>query len=234
MSNVESLNNALLRADLWRVLALAFNSPTTQSLADLEALTEDLASALKHENSTLREGLGELVRGIKAQGPDELEHEFNALFSMDVMVPAYEGSYQRIERGTVVGDVSGYYKAFGLSTVDNSGPPDSLWNELAFLCWLSLKEGYAIEQEMEESLCITRDAMREFLQDHLGRWVGAFSHRLLATTETPFYVTATHLLLAAVSRAADELNIGEIDALEVSGQSEEPNAVACPMGGRCS
>ncbi len=234
MSNPENLNKALLRADLWRVLALAFSSPTTQSLADLEALSEDLVSALKDENSPFQKGLIELARSIKALDSDELEHEFNALFSMDVMVPAYEGSYQRIERGAVVGDVAGYYKAFGLSTVDNSGPPDSLWNELAFLCWLSLKEGYAIEQEMEEALCITRDAMREFLQDHLGRWVGAFSHRLLATTGNPFYVTATHLLLAAVSRAADELDIGEIDALEVSGQPEEPNAVACPMGGKCS
>ena len=233
MTKHDDLNKALLRADLWRVLALAFSPPTGKSLGDLEALCVELASALGEEERSLREGLGELARNIKSLDFHDLEHEHNALFSMDVMVPAYEGSYQRIERGTVVGDIAGFYKAFGLRIVDQSGPPDSLWNELAFLCWLSLKEGNAIEGRMENPRRVTRDAMRAFLQDHLGRWAGAFSQRLLATTETPFFVTATHLLLATVSRAADELGVAEIDALEARDHADEQTAIDCPIGGTC-
>ena len=229
MTRSDRLNNALLRADLWRVLALAFSTPTEKSLTDLRGVCDDLASGSIADDLPFRQGLAELARSIDSLDPIALEYEHNALFSMDVMVPAYEGSYQRIERGAVVGDVAGYYKAFDLDTIDHSGPPDSLWNELAFLCWLSLKEAYAIENDLEEALAVTRNAMAEFLQDHLGRWAGSFSNRLLHTTGNPLYVTASHLLLATVSFAADELEVEEIQPLEVRELPVEPDAVDCPM-----
>lgn len=234
MPDPDELNDALLRADLWRVLALAFGPPSGQSLSDLQGLCDELASALDPVRYPFRDGLTELAQSIASLERISLEHEYNALFSMDVMVPAYEGSYQRIERGSVVGDIAGYYKAFELSTTDQSGPPDSLWNECAFLSWLSLKEGFALEYKMEEELAVTREAMREFLQDHLGRWAGAFTRRLLLTTENPFFVTAAHLLLAAVSMTADKMGVSEIEPLDVREQENEPEPVACPMGARCS
>ena len=68
-----------------------------------------------------------------------------------------------------------------------------------------------------------------FLQDHLGRWAGSFSNRLLHTTGKPLYVTAAHLLLATISFAADELKVEEIQPLEVRELPVEPDAVDCPM-----
>ena len=231
MPNFDELNQALRRADLWRVLALSFSTPTERSLADLQGLCNDLASAPIMKSLPFQPGLADLARYIESQDLGTLEHEHNALFSMDVMVPAYEGSYQRIERGAVVGDVAGYYQAFGLGTLEKSGPPDSLWNELAFLSWLSLKEAYAIQHEMEDALAITRNATHNFLQDHLGRWAGSFSTRLLRTTENPLYVTAVHLLLATVSLVADELQVEEIHPLDMCEQPAESDAVACPVAG---
>ena len=232
MTKDEQLSNAFVRADLWRILALCFSTPTHQALSNLHELANDLASVFDKENDPLAPGLTEIAKSVKSLDPTALEHEYNALFSMDVMVPAYEGSYQRIERGAIVGDVAGYYKAFGLETSDHSGPPDSLWNELAFMSWLSLKEAYALENELEEALTVTRAAMSEFLQDHLGRWTGAFTTRLCATTGNPLYVNAAHLLLATVSRVADELQIEKILPIEVRELPEEPDAVACPVGGQ--
>jgi len=229
-----SLNKTLLRADLWRVLAIAFSAPSNQSIENLRALCEDLSARLTSVDQAFKDGIAELGKSIDELDPTKLEHEHNALFSMDVLVPAYEGSYQRIERGAVVGEVAGYFRAFGLEPIDHSGPPDSMWNELAFLSWLSLKEAYAVEHQLEEELSITRNAMSEFLQDHLGRWTGAFSSRLLSTTGNPFYNTAAHLLLATVSLVADDLGITQIKSLETGELSEEPDAVACPMGGTCS
>ena len=81
MTKHDDLNKALLRADLWRVLALAFSPPTGKSLGDLEALCVELASALGEEERSLREGLGELARNIKSLDFHDLEHEHNALFS---------------------------------------------------------------------------------------------------------------------------------------------------------
>ena len=234
MPDSDELKEALLHADLWRVLALAFSPPSSSALSDLQGLCDELASALDPDTYPFRDGLTELGQCVASLERSALEHEYNALFSTDVMVPAYEGSYQRIERGSVVGDIAGYYKAFELSTPDQSGPPDSLWNECAFLSWLSLKEGFALENSMEEELAVTRDAMREFLQDHLGRWAGAFSRRLLLTTENPFFVTAGHLLLATVSMTADRMGVSEIEYLDAREQENESEPAACPMGVRCS
>ena len=229
MTRSQQLHNALLLADLWRVLALAFSPPTAKSLADLRGLSSELAAVLRAGEHPLRGGLADLAEAAGACDALALEHEHNALFSLDVMVPAYEGSYQLTERGAVVGDVAGYYKAFGLVAVDHSGPPDSLWNELALMSWLALKEGYAIERGLTDPLLVTRDAACEFLQTHLGRWAGVFAGRLLDTTDNPLYGTAAHLLLATVSLAADELGIVEIQPLAAREQTAEPDAVACPV-----
>ncbi|MBT7453137.1 MAG: hypothetical protein HN796_04560 [Gemmatimonadetes bacterium] len=224
------VDQALLRADLWRVLSLCFARPTTQSMADLHQLSRDLAGVLGTTNHPLHAGLVDLSDCVAELDPIALEHEHNALFSMDVLVPAYEGSYQRIERGTVIGDVAGYYRAFELAPVEQSGPPDSLWNELAFVAWLSLKEAYAEDQGMTEALAITREAMAEFLQDHLGRWTGAFANRLLETTANPMYCTGAHLLMATVSMVADELQIEQISPLEARALSDESEEVSCFSG----
>lgn len=224
------INKALLRADLWRILALCFASPTPQSLTDLRLLCEGLTTALEGDDHPLRGGLVELAASMEGLDPIDLEHEHNALFSMDVLVPAYEGSYQRIERGTVIGDVAGYYRAFELAPVDHSGPPDSLWNELAFVAWLSVKEAYAMDQGLEEAEAVTREAMAEFIGEHLGRWTGVFVGRLLATTGNPFYCTGAHLLLATVSMVADELEVDEIIPLEARMMPDEAEAVSCLAG----
>ena len=229
MSETGSLESALIRADLWRVLALAFASPTEERLTDLRAVCGELASALSSHDHPLHEGISDLAETLESLDPAALQHEHNALFSLDVLVPAYEGSYQRIERGAVVGDVAGFYKAFDLKPESSSGPPDSLWNELAFLCWLSLKEAYAIENEMAEGLEIIRNAMAEFLKDHLGRWTGAFVDRLLTASNNSLYVTASHLLLATVTLTADELGVAEIHALDVQTTQGDSDAVTCPV-----
>lgn len=228
MPETMDLTNALRRADLWRVLALTFSPPIAQGMEDLQDLSRELADGLGAESHPLHAGVTDVAVHAAKVDVVELEHEHNALFSMDVLVPAYEGSYQRIERGAVVGDVAGYYAAFELETADKSGPPDSLWNELAFLAWLSVKEGYALQQGWEEPLAVTREAGKRFIQDHLGRWVGAFCTRLLHATSNPLYVNAAHLLLATVSLTADEWEVGEIRPLTTGPAPEEPDQVACP------
>jgi len=230
MRTADDVTQALLRADLWRILALCFATPAAQTLADIRQLCNGLISTLAGSDHPLQEGLIELADTVAKLDVVELEHEHNALFSMDVLVPAYEGSYQRIERGSVIGDVAGFYRAFDLAPVDHSGPPDSLWNELAFVTWLSIKQAFALEQGMTDAAGITRDAMVDFLSEHLGRWTGAFSQRLLATTGNPLYCTGAHLLLATVSLVTDDLGIERIVPLEPRTMEGDAEPVACPVG----
>ena len=74
MTRSDRLNNALLRADLWRVLALSFSTPTEESLADLQGVCDELASGSIADDLPFRQGLAELARshtGVTAKGAVE-------------------------------------------------------------------------------------------------------------------------------------------------------------------
>lgn len=229
MTSNSDMDDALLFADLWRVLALVFSPPTTESLAQVRSVCRDLASCPRVKGLPVRVGLEELAGWLDPEQAVAMEHEYNALFLTEALVPAYEGCYQRMERGAVVGDTAGFYRAFGLELQEHTGPSDSLWNELAFMAWLSVKEAYALGQAREEERSVTRRAATDFLGDHLGRWAGIFTQRVLGVSGHPLYTTAAHLLLAAVSVAVDALEVGPIDALGEYAGAPEPDALSCPM-----
>jgi len=63
---------------------------------------------------------------------------------------------------------------------------DHLCIELEFMSVLAAKEAYAIQQNLDaEPLAIVRDAQRDFLREHLGRWSPAFGRRLRAAADGP-------------------------------------------------
>jgi len=63
---------------------------------------------------------------------------------------------------------------------------DHLCIELEFMSVLAAKEAYAIQQNLDaEPLAIVRDAQRDFLREHLGRWSPAFGRRLRSAAVGP-------------------------------------------------
>ena len=60
--------------------------------------------------------------------------------------------------------------------------PDHLASELEFMYALAVKEAYAEANNMPEQAEICADAQGKFVQDHLGRWIGAFRRSLERST----------------------------------------------------
>lgn len=178
------LFRALLRADIYRILAIGFDEPNAERLGELRELIAEL-----HPLDPILDSLYEL----SVMSPD-LPAEYNDLFCTKVLCPPYEGSYLLTERGAVLGDVSAFYKAFELKFLTREGPPDSIKMELAFLSYMALKEAYALENKLLSEAQTTFEAQAKFIRDHLGRWGGSFASRLKQTTTFPYYKTLAEFL----------------------------------------
>ncbi len=188
-----SVLQSLARADFYRVLSLALDFPVSDNFSIIEEISEALVES---DMTDIR--LKPLLDGLKNLSTPEiisgLESEYFRIFSSGLECPESEGSYYPVDRGTVLGDVCAFYEAFGLQAQSKQGAPDSMKMELAFMSFLCLKEGFAVENNDRENLEIVIDAEKKFLLDHLGRWGFIFAHRLLETSENEFYKNISMIL----------------------------------------
>src|SRR5207245_10349649 len=75
-----------------------------------------------------------------------------------------------------MGDIAGYYKAFGLELAEVVHERlDHISVELEFLHFLAYKESYALCHDGEEKLQVVVDAAEKFVRDHIGRWAPLFA-----------------------------------------------------------
>lgn len=124
--------------------------------------------------------------------------------------PPYETEYGRahIFRQTQdLGDIAGFYKAFGLEVSENIRERlDHISTQLEFMHFLTYKETYAQEHHGKEKVEICRDAQRKFLKEHLGRWTPLFLDRLVEKAESGFYkelARLTRIFLVIEARFLD-------------------------------
>lgn len=191
MNDQQKIRNELWRADIYRLLALGLDTPSQKNRLHLEGLLADL-NTIEDVDSLLKDIRG-LYEALKEE-KEELIQEYHRLFVTKSECPVSEGSYHLAERGPILGDVTGFYKAFRIQFHSESGPPDSIKMELGFMHYLALKKIYALEHKLKEAFQTTQDAEKKFLSDHLGRWALLFAKRLEETAQRPFYKILGSLL----------------------------------------
>lgn len=233
MKKNEPIHDALLRADLWRIASFCFERPTQDRLEALHSLLGEIMNVFNESETTLSTVLKNLREDIEQADLHAWEKEYHALFTTQVVVSPFEGAYHRTERGAIIGDIAGFYKAFGLQATAHDGPPDALKNELAFMSWLSLKEAYAIRKDMTEELEVTLSAEKKFLEDHVGRWFPVFHAKLVETTGNRIYLAAAHLVDTLITRLCALFIIPEIKPLVYGNLPQEPEVMSCPAAGSC-
>jgi hypothetical protein len=90
---------------------------------------------------------------------------------------AVPGCFRALPRNWPTSVVS--TQAFGIDVREDAPErPDHLSVELEFYATLLAKEAYACFNGWSEREAVTRDAARDFLNDHLGRWQGVLTERL--------------------------------------------------------
>jgi len=203
---------ALCRSALYEALALGLSPPSPETMARLTS--PEGAGALAAAAAVLDAPLAEVVRRLAR--PATLERLWLAyarLFGHIARgaVPPYETEYgadslfQPIHE---MSDLTAFYRAFGLRLRPEAHErSDHVSCECEFLAFLARKEAHALACDDPVMLDGTRQAIRRFLRDHLGRWAPAFGRTLARQDSDGFFGTLGTLCAAFVSHECTRVGI---------------------------
>jgi len=199
-ANEETGHVALLaQADLLLLLAQMFAPPSDdlRFLLGIEVL--DIQELLSHsglpEQKTLSETYQQIRQQAQATGLAIWTEEYNRLFEASVACPINESGFIRRDKGVLLADIAGFYRAFGFELSEDAGEKaDHLVGELEFFAMLLVMLARAQDQETTRT---THDALSSFSFEHLGEWLPTFCERLTETTQLPIYQHQAQLLLSA-------------------------------------
>jgi DMSO reductase family type II enzyme chaperone len=182
----------MARSFLYRFLAQAYEDPTEAGWAGIVApncrqTVESAVRTLQTSAPGLTKLAAELQPQLKPEAFDPFLTSYLAAFGHAARgrCPLNEIEYGDIKADPLfqphrLADLAAFYRAFGLEVAADAGERhDHVCLELEFMCVLSAKEAYALEQQLDpEDLSICRAAQSRFLREHLGRWTPAFARRL--------------------------------------------------------
>ncbi|MBK6515042.1 MAG: molecular chaperone TorD family protein [Polyangiaceae bacterium] len=141
---------------------------------EVEATLTDLREELSDHPAG-----GPLLRAGSA-GFDEVRSLFLELFDRGGQrASLYETEHGRMRgmsKGNDLADISGFYAAFGFAR-DETELVDNVAVELEFYSLLLMKRALLVERGDSEGISIVDAARRKFLEDHLGRFIGAIARR---------------------------------------------------------
>lgn len=232
----QDINDAMLRAGLYRTLAQACSYPEPEAAT---ALLAAWTSQLSRWQAGWPDGVQQLVldarRELQQASLPELCATFVQLFGPAARCPMTETAWgdtaRLLGKPAQIADIAGFYRAFGLQPTEGAtaAPEDHLVTELEFMSILYLKETWALYAGLKEQLAITRDARNKFLEQHLAAWIHCWAKQMLLENPYPFYQALARLLRTLVESECQSLGLAPrtIDArvpdTEVGG-----DGVECP------
>ena len=206
---------ALCRSGIYEALTLGFRPPTEETvrrliLKEQNSMFAELVSII---DENLMENVSDLAVEVDADLVDKLESKYYNLFghSARSSVPPYETEYgdkNLFQQPHQLADISGFLTAFGLElNVAKHERIDHVACELEFMCFLTRKEAYAIQNKKSAMLKETLKAERSFLKDHLARFTPTFSHLCIKEDPGGFYGNLGRLLRNFVQFECDKFNL---------------------------
>ncbi|RMF41592.1 MAG: hypothetical protein D6753_09330 [Planctomycetota bacterium] len=228
----------LITVDLLRPPSLHQQPFASMGKADMVALC---AAAQLPASDALADRLWCAVELAQTAEPSMWDGCWRLLFDASLYCPINESAYIRRDKGAIIGDVCGFYRAFGWQSAANGERPDHLLTELEFVAMLLVMSARATSQDQ---LDITRQALERFTRDHLNDWIDAFAAKLQQTTTFPV-LEATARWLPDLWHAMAECHGWVLDPnpplRSVPGQEPEeayecgaPDVVALSAGQRSS
>lgn len=233
---VIDLRRAVGAADLCELLAAAFAFPTADLAAALVngAFRSDARACLVDAGADEEAVQAAAAPLAFTDGADELLALMRKGYSLLYLAPGshvpvfpYESAFRHraehapgspaLFRSPVTQDVERQMRAFGVVPPDaRTEPPDSLWNECAFLAFVlgSVAEAVQGDDDQRAALC-TRAAV-QFWGDHGARWLAAFTEATVRAADQLDETTWTdpYRRLAVFGKAACEAVGGFVASLE--------------------
>ncbi len=150
---------------------------------------QKLVALLKHLDTIEQWVAAECTHWTLSDLQSEHRRVFSNVITLDC--PPYEtlfGNDHVFGQAHVMGDIAGFYKAFGLElSRDVHERLDHLSVELEFMHFLAYKESYARCHDGADKTQIVVDAQKKFVKNHIGRWVPLFARMLVKKADTGFF-----------------------------------------------
>jgi TorA maturation chaperone TorD len=234
----------LAQADLLLLIIQLFSLPSSETQILLEKEVTDLQELLDYSHLPEPDSLAEVFQQIRQQAQTlNLEtwvEEYHRLFEGNVVCPINESGFIRRDKGVILADIAGFYRAFGFDISQKTGEKaDHLNAELEFVAILLIMLAKTQESETTRT---THEALSGFSFDHLDEWLPSFCERLTQMTILPIYQQLAQLLQSTWSGivAVNHLPHQERDVEELSKEDGTPyecgmvddtanNQVASPM-----
>lgn len=160
----------------------------------------------------LATALGGLVVAAEAKGPTPLHgvllevlqlarqldleswiNEYSRLFEGSQACSLNQASYIRRDKGAILGDVCGFYAAFGWRGIGHRGErPDHLLCQLEFVGMLL---AMAAQSKTNEHRCIVEDALAKFARLHMHDWLPSACQHLIETSTLAYFGAVAQWLM---------------------------------------
>ncbi len=173
----------LAHADLLMLLAELLRGPA--------APWDDLDPLLRSAGGNDTPALADAWRALAADVADTPAHdwasEHHRLFEGALACSPNQTAYVRRDKGAVLGDLCGFYRAFHVTTRHDGEKPDHLATQLQFLALLLVMLTQPRADDPDPPQRVVADAARAFADDHLAPWLGLFASQLRRAAALPLY-----------------------------------------------
>lgn len=223
----------LRRAAVLNSLSRAFAYPDVSARC---ALTNTLAPLEAHRlySPKVTQRLRRARRAYVAAPDETMRAEYARLFLGHAPCPLHETAYgdaRRIAgRAAELADISGFYTAFGFeASAGEPDLPDHLCAELEFYSLLLVKLAYVGRRGWSAGREVTTRGARKFVEDHLGRWIGAFAAQLRTHDAAAPYRQLADALEALVADEIKRLRVHPSSAIgRLPRDVMQDDEFACP------
>ncbi|MCU0305596.1 MAG: molecular chaperone TorD family protein [Thermoanaerobaculales bacterium] len=208
----------LAEADLLLLLAGWLDRPP----GDAEPAAGDLAAlAAAAGVDGAADALASIAASRSTTPPAEWLAEHARLFEGGVDCPPNETAYVRRDKGRILADIAGFYRAFGFEPAADSGEKaDHIVAELQFAALLLVMAARASAAGRADDEEVTSRALGSFWADHLGAWVDLFCERLGRVARLPCLRDLGGAVLLAWGTIAPRHGLGPADNRPVADEPE--------------
>jgi len=223
----------LAQADLLLLTAQWFTPPSIMRpkllAMELSEMEDLLSQSEISEPVTLKEIFRQAQHEAQFLSLDVWLSEYNRLFDCNVPCPLNESGFVRRDKGAILADIAGFYRAFGLQLAEEAREKvDHLVCELEFSAMLLVMLAKTSESE---KLMVTYEALATFSVDHVNEWLGDFCQRLEEMTRLPIYQHLANLLRGVWLGILKVHHLPLIQERMIEIKEELGTPYECDMGG---
>lgn len=142
----------------------------------------------------LEDALSEVYRLACSTNLEAWHDEYWRLFDGAQACPLNQASYVRRDKGAILGDLAGFYAAFGWkSNPANAERPDHLVTQIDFLGMLLTMCAQASNDQQEE---VVKAALADFAKIHMHDWLPSVCLQMVEATQLAYFGAVSQWIMA--------------------------------------